>query len=89
MFGTLTKTSGNNIKTNIKYIRCCVTIILKNSGLYNEKFGSFINQNVDSLLTDTVKKISTATTDIASLAENIYRGGGTQTRRLKQRRRCL
>ena len=67
-----------------------ITTILKSSGLYNEKFGSFINQNVDSLLTDTVKKISTATTDIASLAENIYRGGGNQTivfRRLKQRRR--
>ena len=66
-----------------------ITTILKSSGLYNEKFGSFINQNVDSLLTDTVKKISTATTDIASLAENIYRGGGNraQARRLKQRRR--
>lgn len=67
-----------------------ITIILKSSGLYNEKYGSFINQNVDSLLTETAKKISTATTDIASLAENIYRGGGI--RRLKQRRRdckCL
>ena len=67
-----------------------ITIILKSSGLYNEKFESFINQNVDSLLTETAKKISNVTTDIASLAENIYRGGGNQTivfRRLKQRRR--
>jgi hypothetical protein len=62
-----------------------ITTILKSSGLYNEKFGSFINQNVDSLLTETAKKISNVTTDIASLAENIYRGGGI--RRLKQQRR--
>lgn len=52
-----------------------VSTLLRSSGLLNENLSNFINQDVKNLVTGVAYKLSTKTIDIASLLENIVKGG--------------
>ena len=52
-----------------------ISTLLKSSNLLNPTLDKFISQNVGNLLNNGSKKLATATTDFASLAENLIKGG--------------
>jgi len=52
-----------------------ITSLLRNSGYLSGEANTFINQKVDNLLTPTTQNIAQKTTDIASIFENIVKGG--------------
>jgi hypothetical protein len=52
-----------------------ITSLLRNSGYLTGDANIFINQKVDNLLNPTAQNIAQKTTDIASIFENIVKGG--------------
>ena len=60
-----------------------ITSLLRNSGYLTEEANTFINQKVDNLLDPTTQSIAQKTTDIASIFENLIKGGAIKKRYLK------
>ena len=60
-----------------------ITSLLRNSGYLTEEANTFINQKVDNLLDPTTQNISQKTTDIASIFENLIKGGAIKKKYLK------
>jgi len=52
-----------------------ITTLLKGSNLFTDNLDVFINQETKNLLPKTSKYIARATTDLASIAENLFKGG--------------
>ena len=78
LFDNAIKMDGKNIWRYDPISNNCqkyITTLLKASNLFNEDLNKFINQNVLNLLPSTSKKIASTTTDVASIFENIFRGG--------------
>ena len=60
-----------------------ITSLLRNSGYLTEEANTFINQKVDNLLDPTTQSIAQKTTDIASIFENLIKGGAIKKKYLK------
>ena len=60
-----------------------ITSLLRNSGYLTEEANTFINQKVDNLLDPTTQNIAQKTTDIASIFENLIKGGAIKKKYLK------
>jgi hypothetical protein len=60
-----------------------ITSLLRNSGYLTEEANTFINQKVDNLLDPITKNIAQKTTDIASIFENLIKGGAIKKKYLK------
>ena len=61
-----------------------ITTLLRASNLFNNELDKFINQDVLKLLPGTSRKIATATTDISSIVENIFKGGSDKLNMYKR-----
>ena len=60
-----------------------ITSLLRNSGYLTEEANTFINQKVDNLLDPTTQNIAQKTTDMASILENLIKGGAIKKKYLK------
>ena len=60
-----------------------ITSLLRNSGYLTEEANTFINQKVDNLLDPTTQNIAQKTTDMASIFENLIKGGAIKKKYLK------
>ena len=60
-----------------------ITSLLRNSGYLTAEADTFINQKVDNLLDPTTQNIAQKTTDMASIFENLIKGGAIKKRYLK------
>ena len=85
LFNKAIATAGDNIWRYDAIHNNCqnfISTLLKSSNLLNPTLDKFISQDVGNLLNNGSKKIATATTDFASLAENLIKGGARYSKGL-------